>query len=401
VKINGTDPGNCGGCGVICSNANGTTSCSGGVCQPVCSAGFASCDGNATNGCETSTNSVTNCGSCGNVCSAASGTPNCTAGTCGVASCAAGYGDCDNNASDGCEAPLNTNTNCGGCGVTCSLTNAAATCASGSCQISTCNTGYADCNGDPSDGCETALNTSSNCGACGSTCTNANGTTSCQNGVCKPTCTSGYADCNGIASDGCEASLTSVTSCGNCGDQCATANGTPNCVSGTCGVASCSAGYGDCNGLASDGCEAMLNTNTNCTMCGTACARANASASCSTGSCVLGACNANYGNCDGDDSNGCETHENSTNNCGACGTASGGAATCSNPHGGENCTNPGTGYVCQITFCFGGYADCNSNANDGCETQIHTNSNCNGCGNACTGATTCHNTGCGGGWCCR
>jgi len=41
-------------------------------------------------------------------------------------------------------------------------------CNSGTC--SGCQPGYGDCNGNPTDGCETHLNTTSNCGACGHGC---------------------------------------------------------------------------------------------------------------------------------------------------------------------------------------------------------------------------------------
>jgi len=45
--------------------------------------------------------------------------------------CAAGFGDCNGVAADGCEASLATVSNCGRCGVTCS-----GTCASGTCLAS-------------------------------------------------------------------------------------------------------------------------------------------------------------------------------------------------------------------------------------------------------------------------
>ena len=41
----------------------------------------------------------------------------CTGGVC--AGCQGGWGDCNNNASDGCETHLNTTSNCGSCGHSC------------------------------------------------------------------------------------------------------------------------------------------------------------------------------------------------------------------------------------------------------------------------------------------
>ncbi|MFH1503219.1 MAG: choice-of-anchor Q domain-containing protein, partial [Candidatus Diapherotrites archaeon] len=72
--------------------------------------------------------------------------------------------------SDGCG----TNNNCG----TCSLSHASSYCNSiFQCAISSCNTGYANCDLNVSNGCETILGTfehCSNCNACsiGQTCTN-------------------------------------------------------------------------------------------------------------------------------------------------------------------------------------------------------------------------------------
>ena len=47
----------------------------------------------------------------------------------------------------------------------------------------------------------------------------------------------------------------------------------PSCATGSCNYSSCSSGWGDCNGIASDGCEADLATEaTNCGFCGRVCA---------------------------------------------------------------------------------------------------------------------------------
>jgi hypothetical protein len=48
------------------------------------------------------------------------------------------------------------------------------------------------------------------------------------------TCNAGYADCNGTYSDGCETNLnTNASHCGMCGVVCSAP--TPNCTAGTCG----------------------------------------------------------------------------------------------------------------------------------------------------------------------
>lgn len=56
-----------------------------------------------------------NCGSCGNVCSVANGTAGCAGGECTVASCDADFDDCNDDASDGCEADLGSDDHCGSC----------------------------------------------------------------------------------------------------------------------------------------------------------------------------------------------------------------------------------------------------------------------------------------------
>jgi hypothetical protein len=52
----------------------------------------------------------------------------------------------------------------------CNPPNAIPSCDQGSCVIQNCKTGWADCNGDPSDGCEADLVSNDNCGFCGNTC---------------------------------------------------------------------------------------------------------------------------------------------------------------------------------------------------------------------------------------
>ncbi len=86
--------------------------------------------------------------------------------------CAAGTGDCDADPSDGCETDITKDpANCGNCGVHCKGPNATGgTCAASSCVLA-CDSGYADCDKDPVNGCETyLLEDGANCGACGKDC---------------------------------------------------------------------------------------------------------------------------------------------------------------------------------------------------------------------------------------
>src|SRR5262249_42473571 len=155
--------------------------------------------------------------------------------------------DCNGNPADGCEVNLQTSVgNCGGCGNACSAPNGTPGCSAGSCTVASCNAGFANCNGSPLDGCEVSTNTSvGNCGGCGNACTVANGTPSCVLGSCGiASCNAGFQNCNGSVADGCEINtVTSVGNCGACGNVCTAPNGTPTCVNSTCGVSGCSAPF--------------------------------------------------------------------------------------------------------------------------------------------------------------
>jgi hypothetical protein len=180
-----SDANNCGSCGTQCAAANGVAACSNSTCGLAsCNAGYGNCDGTTANGCETSVSSnVNNCGSCGKQCTAAHGVAACSNSTCGLASCYSGYGNCDGIVANGCETLLLSNiNNCGSCGTQCSAANGFAACSNGTCAISACYSGYANCNGNLSDGCETFIvNDPNNCGACGNQCS---WYQNCSNGSC-------------------------------------------------------------------------------------------------------------------------------------------------------------------------------------------------------------------------
>jgi hypothetical protein len=273
-----SDPNNCGACGTTCSTQNGTPACTSGTCTVGgCNAGYTYC-GDSSNGCNINLNTdPNNCGACGTVCpNGPNGTAACTGGTCTIV-CTSGYANCDGNPSNGCEVNLQNNaSNCGACGNICSTPNGTAACAGGTCQVAVCNSGYADCNMNPSDGCE--INTMidpNNCGACGTVCSTIHGTSSCTNGTCSiSSCASGYADCDNNPSDGCETSIsTDPNNCGACNHVCSIQHGTPSCFAGSCAVGSCNSGYADCNMNPSDGCEInTTNDASNCGACGNVCA---------------------------------------------------------------------------------------------------------------------------------
>jgi hypothetical protein len=171
-------------------------------------------------------------------CAAAHAQASCAAGKCGAAACDPGWGDCDGNAANGCEANLRVDpANCSACKMACALPNAVQACADG-CYIAACQFGFDDCDVNEANGCETPVLTDpSNCGGCGKGCANLpNASASCVDGSCVlGACTAGFADCNGVANDGCEADLAyDANNCGQCGMVCPM--NAPACDQGTCGT---------------------------------------------------------------------------------------------------------------------------------------------------------------------
>lgn len=101
-----SDPLNCSACGLSCSTANGQPECMGGTCSWTCDDGFMHCQPGNT-GCETNiATDPARCGSCTNDCSTtvknATGI-GCSLQRCSYAACTAGFANCDGNKSNGCE----------------------------------------------------------------------------------------------------------------------------------------------------------------------------------------------------------------------------------------------------------------------------------------------------------
>ncbi|MEZ4391795.1 MAG: hypothetical protein R3A48_11915 [Polyangiales bacterium] len=381
-----SSPENCGRCMNRCVVNGATAACTAGQCAVgACGQDQADCDGDPSNGCETNTRTSTaHCGMCGNRCpTPANGTPTCNGGTCGIGRCNDGYGDCDNMPGNGCETPLDGDpANCGACGRVCVVPNASPVCMNGTCGIGMCNPGFADCNGDPADGCEVDTRTSNDhCGACGSRCGVANGTPMCTAGVCRiGACNPGFADCNGRVDDGCETPVNfDPNNCGSCGNSCPTPTvGSRVCRAGTCAIGSCPTGFEDCDMNSANGCEvSVLNDLNNCGACGRRCPTPpNAAPSCVGGACGILRCNAGWADCDGNPVNGCETNITLPSNCGRCGNA------CRFANAGALCTAG----ACALGACNAGYGNCDGQASNGCEVSLTANtSNCGSCGNVCRG----------------
>ena len=108
-----SDGANCGVCGKACS---GGQTCSNGVCVGTCLPGRTSCHG----ACTDLTSDDRNCGACGNNCSLDHGSSTCSQGQCQISSCHPGWANCDHDTNNGCETNVDSDrNNCGGCGVRC------------------------------------------------------------------------------------------------------------------------------------------------------------------------------------------------------------------------------------------------------------------------------------------
>jgi hypothetical protein len=389
-----SDPNHCMACGHACAFPNAVAGCRMGACVlAACASGFADCDGVLANGCETNTGTdAGNCGACGNRCQFASAAASCAGGRCVMGACNAGFRDCDANPLDGCE--VNTASgdvaNCGACNNRCPPPpiGTSAVCSASTCGTSSvsCPSDRRDCNAMSGDGCETTILTDvNNCGACGARCSATGGVPGCAGGVCSITCTAGLGNCDGVVANGCETSTsTSATNCGACNRVCSVANATASCVAGACGVARCNDGFGDCDGMAANGCERNLNSdNANCGACGTVCPSGRV---CSGGSCQVSC--GSLAVCGGT----CRDTSIDPDNCGACGTVCSANGMATRTCGASTCNG----------VCSAGRANCNANLQtDGCETDINTTAAaCGGCampcssnhvapvcsGGACTGA---------------
>jgi formylglycine-generating enzyme required for sulfatase activity len=129
--------------------------CSGGACIGACTPGAKQCGWDG--GIVSQTCDPMGIWQTSTACSSDHGTPSCTNGTCSIA-CSSGYADCDGDRSNGCETDTNTSSaNCGTCGNACAKGEL---CSSGTCVPSSCAggaTGQADCGPGGNESCCTSL----------------------------------------------------------------------------------------------------------------------------------------------------------------------------------------------------------------------------------------------------
>ncbi|MCL2724377.1 MAG: hypothetical protein FWD69_08070 [Polyangiaceae bacterium] len=160
-----------------------------------------------------------------------------------------------------------------GCGqidcTPCAMAHASAACNGRTCVMDTCNAGYADCNQQDTDGCETDLSKDiQNCGTCSNACpTSPNATVTCVGGTCQLACDPTFHLCGGACTPDANPSACGPT----CEDCPAPANAVATCADNQCS-GNCLSGFADCDTLAENGCEAVLATDPlNCGVCGVSC----------------------------------------------------------------------------------------------------------------------------------
>lgn len=326
----------------------------------------------------------------------------CVAGKCADPSCA----DDEVNQDE-------TDVDCGGiCGANCGVDDRCAAdtdCESGSCRAKRCV--EASC----TDGTRNNAETDVDCGGslCKGTCdvgqlcsTNSDclqpedaagagrGSAQCvETDVegemrCSLSCPIRRGDCDRLATNGCETSTdTDLNHCGACGAACDPANATEaHCEFGVCQIDECKSGFADCDPEV-PGCESSLSSDPDhCGSCETDCSDRNGKDSCTDGVCGI-TCDEGYRDCDADTNpgkNGCETNVLANiNNCGDCAA-----------DGGEVCAggmpDQGIFAVCLAGECDTvdcrpylamGLADCDGDGT--CDDSLASPKNCGGCGLEC------------------
>jgi len=164
----------------------------------------------------------------------------CVAGKCQWTPLAAGTG-C--NPGDTCilAATCDGQGKCSGGSIDCTRAHASGgTCISGVCQGYACDSGWGNCNNTWNDGCEIPLDTVSNCGGCGKVCgTVDHGSPSCKGGACAAACSGSWADCDGKFSNGCERQVGVGNVC-NLSGMASWSGSTPPCGTAHCGSSSSS-----------------------------------------------------------------------------------------------------------------------------------------------------------------
>jgi len=353
-----TDEENCGYCGLICNFFNAAAVCVSGKCQMSdCNFGWVDADNDADNGCEYA----------------------CLPTNGGIEQCDGIDNDCDGVADEGFDLLTDAN-NCGQCGNSCYVVNAAEiSCEDGACLLLECFENYYDWNKFTGDGCEYSCEISNE-----------------GNEICDGIDN----DCDGTADNngaGCDCELGDSQACGSSIGECE--KGTQICLTNgdysACddikpAVEICDGKDNDCDGATDETFNLMTDVN-NCGSCGNICNYSNAINGCVNGECVIVSCKLGWWNLEGkgceygcfltnngiekcdDIDNDCDgvadedfDLQTDYNNCGQCGH------TCLLPRVQESFCFTGK---CQIVTCEQNYYEFNGYLPDGCEYPCSISNN--------------------------
>jgi hypothetical protein len=286
---------NCGsvtdGCGgtITCGSCVAPQTCGGGGTANVCGATGSFCNPGSTQSCYTGPAGTSGVGVCHG------GTTTCDpSGT--------AFGPCSGQVTPSAEVCDGLDNNCDGqvdnlapnaCGTP---PNGAAACILGACRLAQCNVGFADCDGNPSNGCE--VNTTSdisNCGACNVVCTATNGSAACANGACRVTsCNTGYTLVNGTCQPVQQPQCNQPSDCGT-----STVCQQHTCIAGVCGTINSTAGTVCSAGSCSGNIATSAATCNGAGACATPTTQDCAPFTCSAGACSTTTCVAGYLNVGG------------------------------------------------------------------------------------------------------
>ena len=208
-------------------------------------------------------------------------------------SCADGAGCCTGSECVHTGGSTWTCTACGGLNATCSsgsdccgLGLGPLTCQGPMGSSRCCPSGFSVCSGGTGS-CEDVRTNAARCGTSCTACQTRTNTVGphCRGGECVPFCQAGYGNCDGVESNGCETNIwTSTSNCGACGRQCpSVTNGGVTCTNGICDT-TCDTGYTNCSGL----CVNLNSDLNNCNACGLTC----------PGTCSGGVCTESTVKCD-------------------------------------------------------------------------------------------------------
>jgi hypothetical protein len=180
-------------------------------------------------------------------------------------------------------------------------------------------------------------------------------------------CPSGLIFCGGNC-----VSPNDVSHCGSCNNVCNVPNATTSCPGGNC-LFTCLQDWGDCDNNPTNGCETLITVDQqNCGGCNMPCVINNGAGSCANGMCRLVSCNKCYAGCL--DPNACDTNTCvEPANCGTCGKS------CAANAAGTNCVNGKCG-------CASFAADCSPKLSDRCAANLCL---CGTTGSACVANKTC------------